>query len=75
MPAPKPPSPQSLKLQAECTKPPKPMRPPPPPEEDLFNPYELWQAFKRAHQSSQSVEGVGWMWIPSLRKLEGVSLT
>ena len=48
-PPPPPPSPQSVKLQPKCNRPPIPTRPPPPPPEDLFNPYRLGRAFRRAH--------------------------
>ena len=48
-----PPSPQLVKLQPKYTRPPKPMRPPLPPPEDSFNPYDLGQAFGRAHWNFQ----------------------
>ena len=49
LPAPRPP--QLVKLQPKCTRPPKPMIPPPLPPEDSLDPYEMAQAFGRAHQT------------------------
>ena len=47
----------------------KPMRPPLPPPEDSFAPYEVECAFGRVHRSSRSMEGVEWMWKPSLEEV------
>ena len=45
------------------------MRPPPPPPEDSFAPNEVGCAFRRVHRSYESMEGVGWMWKPSLEEV------
>ena len=63
---------QPTSAQSVRPRPPKPTRPPPPLPGGSFDPYEWERAFGGGLiRVFESIEGVGWMWRPSLEKSEG----